>query len=187
MPRRPTDPLPEGMAKSPASRKLKTLWQYGALFHVSTRYPRKHNVPKVDRLAGILRSGLVAPAQCQDGSVRSDLHVVVTGCRVPYDSVIFLHRFGFQSHLYTICDRGRFAVFVDPDIPVLTPEDMGPNWAVLCQDEVYVPDRIALEKLIGIAVHPADADSILSELLAEFRRLQIPLCDYDGNVLWAPG
>ena len=63
---------------------------------------------------------------------------------------------------------------------------MGSNWVVLCQDEVYVPEGIALEKLLGIAIHPADADSVLSELIAEFRRSEIPLYDYDGNVLWPP-
>lgn len=166
--------------------KLKPLWHHGALFHVTTRYPRKRNAPRVDRLAGILKSGLVAPARCQDGSVCSDLQVTVTGCRLPYDSVVFLHRFGSQSFIYTICDPGRFAVFIDPDFPVLTPEDLGPEWVVLCQDEVYVPDLIPPEKLIGMAIHPSDADSVMSEFLGDFRRLELPLYDYDGNVLWPP-
>ncbi len=165
-------------------QKLRRLWQRGDLFHVATRYPRKPQAPRIDRLAGILRKGLVAPGCCQDGSVRSDLHVLVTGASVPYDSLVFLHRFGSRSYLYTICEPGRFAVFVDRSIPVLTPEDMGSNWVELCQDEVYVPDGIALEKLLGIAIHPADADSVLNELKAEFRRAEIPLYDYDGKVLW---
>jgi hypothetical protein len=165
-------------------RKLSRLWQAGALFHVTNRYPRNPQAPKIDRLAGILKSGLVAPGCCQDGSVRSDLHVLVTGACVPYDSLVFLHRFGSRSHLYTICDPGRFAVFVDPTISVLTPEDMGSNWVELCQDEVYVPTGVALEKLLGIAIHPADADPVMNELLAEFRRAEIPLYDYDGTVLW---
>jgi hypothetical protein len=186
--RRPSaDSLPNGSAELRARKKLRTLWQSGDLFHVSTRYPRRPDVPRVDRLAGILRSGLVAPARCQDGSVRSDLHVLVTGSSVPYDALVFLHRFGRRSHLYTICEPGRFAVFVDPEIPVLRPERMGSNWVVLCQDEVYVRDRIPLEKLLGIAVHPADADTVMSELTTEFRRAEIPLYDYDGNVLWPPG
>jgi hypothetical protein len=167
-------------------QKVKRLWQAGALFHVTSRYPRKPHAPRIDRLAGILRKGLVAPAHCPDGSVRSDLHVLVTGACVPYDSLVFLHRFGKRSYLYTICDPGRFAVFVDPTIPVLTPRKMGRNWAQLCQDEVYVRERVPLEKLIAIAVHPDDADSVLSELKAEFQRAQIPLYDYDGSVLWRP-
>ena len=141
----------------------------------------------MDRLAGILRKGLVAPAQCRDGSVRSDLRLVVTGCCVPYNSLVFLHRFGELSYLYTICEPGRFAVFVDPQLPVLTQEGMGDNWMVLCLDEVYVRDGVPLEKLLGIAVHPNDAETILGELTDEFRRAAIPLYDYDGNVLWPPG
>jgi hypothetical protein len=185
-PKDPADP-PDGTGESRARRKVKTLWQYGDLFHVSTRYPRKHNAPRVERLAGILKRGLVAPARCEDGSVRSDLHIVVTGCRVPYDSLVFLHRFDSPSFLYTICEPGRFAVFIDRDVPVLTPAEMGPNWAVLCLDEVYVSDHIPPEKLIAIAIHPADADSVSREFLADFRRLHLPLYDYDGNVLWPPG
>ena len=67
---------------------------------------------------------------------------------------------------------------------VLTPEAMGANWVVLCQDEVYVQDRIAPEHLIGVAVHSADAESVRSDLMADFQRLAIPLYDFDGNVVW---
>jgi len=167
-------------------KKVKSLWQFGDLFHATSRYPRKPNVPRHDRLAGILKSGLVAPARCQDGSVRSDLNIVLNGYGVPYDSLVFLHRFGPKSYIYTFCEPDRFAVFVDPTKPVLTPEDMGPEWPELCQDEVYVRDHVPLSRLIGIAVHPADADSVTGQFLAEFRRLQIPLYDYDGSVLWPP-
>ncbi len=180
-------PKPDRGPEAQARKKVRKLWQRGDLFHMCTRYPRKQNAPQVDRLAGILKSGLVAPAACQDGSVRSDLNIVVTGCSVPYDSLVFLHRFGSQSWLYTICDPGRFAVFIDPAHPVMTPDAMGPHWVELCMDEVYVQDRIALEKLTGIAVHPADADAVLSELIADFRRAEIPLYAYDGEVLWPPG
>jgi hypothetical protein len=167
-------------------KKRQTLWQTGALFHATRRYPRKPDAPRVDRLAGILQRGLVAPACCPDGLVRSDLNLTVTGCGVPYESLIFLHRFGPVSFIYTICEPGRFAVFIDPALPVLTEDDMGPHWPVLCQDEVYVRHGVAAEKLTGVAVHPADADAILRDLLGEFQRLAIPMCDYAGNVLWAP-
>ena len=180
------DPLPDGKPEPRARKDRTALWQSGDLFHVSTRYPRNPRVAGVDRLAGILRSGLLAPAACQDGSVGSDLHLVVTGTAVPYDRLVFLHRFGPQSYIYTLVEPGRFVVFVDPAILVLTPEAMGANWVVLCQDEVYVQDRIAPEHLIRFAVHSADAESVRSDLMADFRRLGIPLYDFDGNVLWKP-
>ena len=46
--------------------------------------------------------------------------------------------------------------------------------------------RVAPEHLTGIAVHPTDADSLMRELIADFRRAGIPLYDYDENVLWRP-
>jgi hypothetical protein len=181
---RPGDSLPDGQPEARARKKVNTLWRAGSLFHVTTRHPRKRQAPRVDRLAGILRRGLLAPARCQDGSVCSDLNLTVTGNSVPYDSLVFLHRFGALSFIYTFAEPGRFAVFLDPEIPVLTPEAMGPNWVELCQDEVYVPDGIGLEHFLGIAVHPADAESVLREWLAEFRRLELPLYDYDANLVW---
>jgi hypothetical protein len=182
---RKTD-TPTRRTKPRARKKRTSIWHLGALFHVTTRYPRKAHVARIDRLAGILRNGLVAPASCQDGSVRSDLNIVVTGADVPYDSLIFLHRFGEMSYIYTLDAPGRFAVFVNPDIPVLTQEAMGENWAILCQDEVYVKERIPLEHITHIAVHDGDAELVLGELLADFQRLGIPLYDYRGNVLWQP-
>lgn len=184
MPRSSPYRVPDDSAESRARKKLRALWQRGDLFHVSNRYPRKPNAPRVDRLAGILRSGLLAPAQSRDGTVLSDLSIIMTGTDVSYDSLVFLHRFGEQSPIYTIAEPNRFAVFVDPAIPVLTPESLEPNWVILCQDEVYVRDRISLEKLVGIAVHPSDAASVMSEFLHEFRRLELPLYDYRGKVLW---
>ena len=171
------------MSDQPAARVAEALWHPGALFHVVTRYPRKAKAPRVDRLAEILRKGLLAPASCWDGSVCSDLNLLVTGVAVPYESLIFLHRFGPQSGIYTFCDPGRFIVFVNPTIAVLTPEAMGANWIELCQDEVYVLDRVAPENLTGVVVHPMDADSVKTELNADFRRLGIPLFDRDGNVV----
>jgi hypothetical protein len=171
-------------AQHPPSTTRTPLWHAGALFHVSARFPRKPNAPRIDRLAGVLRNGLVAPACCQDGSISSDLNLVVNGTAVPYDSLVFLHQFGAKSWLYTIVEPGRFIVFVDPTIPVLTPEDMGKQWVILCQDEVYVRDRVGPESLVGVAVHLADVDSVRRDLIADFRRLGIPLYDIEGNVLW---
>jgi hypothetical protein len=181
------DPLPDLKPEPRARENRAELWHSGDLFHVSARYPPNPEVARVDRLAGILRNGLLAPASCQDGSVGSDLRLVVTGTAVRYDRLVFLHRFGPESSIYTLVGPGRFVVFVDPAISVLTPEAMGDNWVVLCQDEVYVQDRIAPEHLIRVTVHRADADSVISDLMADFRSLGIPLLDHDGNVLWQPG
>jgi hypothetical protein len=180
------EPLPGGGSVFRAQEQRPSPWHSGALFHTSARYPRKPHSVRVDRLAGILRNGLQAPASCPDGSVCSDLQLVVTGTSVPYDSLVFLHRFGPKSSVYTLGGPDRFSVFVDPATPVLTPEAMGAGWVVLCQDEVYVRGRIAPEDLTGVAVHHADADSVVSAFIADFRRLGIPLFDYDGNVLWEP-
>lgn len=178
------DESPKLAGKIRAGSKLKKLWQLGDLFHCTTRRPRKRGAPQVDRLAGILRNGLVAPASCDDGSVCSDLNLEVTGASAPYDSLVFLHRYGQQSWLYTISEPGRFAVFVAPEISVLTPEDMGRNWVLLCRDEVYVRERVATKDLIGIVVHPQDSDSVMDEFLPDFERLGIPLYLYDGTVIW---
>ncbi len=183
-PERFADLAPDSWAEFRAKRKVKPLWQQDDLFHATTRYPRKANAPPVDRLARILKYGLLAPAHCQDGSVLSDLSITVTGSSVPYDSLIFLHRFGPQSGIYITREPGRFAVFIDPAISVLTPETLERDWVILCRDEVYVPDYIAPEKLIGVAVHPADTETVTIEMIDDFRRLEIPLYDFGGNVLW---
>src|SRR5262245_43507281 len=101
-PRRRPDSLPDGRLGNRARNARLSLWQSGALFHAFARYPRNPGVPRADRLAGILRNGLLAPASCPDGSVRSDLHLVVTGTDMPYDSLVFLHRVGPQSWIYTM-------------------------------------------------------------------------------------
>jgi hypothetical protein len=180
-----TDPGPGGRPASRVASNFPSPWRSGNLFHVSSRYPRRPDALRVDRLAGILRLGLIAPASCQDGSVCSDLRLVVNGTAVPYDSLVFLHRFGLRSGLYTLCEPGRFMVFVDPAIPVLAPEDMGDPWVMLCQDEVYVRGRVPPESLTGVVVHPGDADAVMSDLIADFRRLGIPLYDVAGNVLFS--
>jgi len=167
--------------------KIKRLWQPGDLFHAFYRYPQRADLPKVDRLAGILRKGVVAPASCDDGSVFSDLRLVVSGVPVPYDSLVFVHRFGPLSGLYTISRPGRMIVFIAQRTPVLTPQEMGPNWVVLCRDEVYVRDRIPVENLIGMAVHPADVEQVMEQFRPDFKRLGIPLYLYDGTVVWPQG
>ena len=174
------------MSESPARTPSRDLWQPGALFHNFWRSPRRRGARQVDRLAGILANGIVSPAMCADGSVSTDLQIMVTGASMDYDRLVFLHRFGSQSYIYTTSEPGRLTLFVDPEMTVLTPKDMGTNWVILCQDEVYVRDRIAVEKIIGIVAHPADANSILAEFLLDFQRLGIPLQLYDGTTVWSP-
>ena len=172
--------------KTDASDRInpRRLWQLGDLFHATERYSRKPAASHIDRLAGILRHGLVSPGACDDGTVCSDLNIIATGLSEPYDRLVFLHRFGERSWLYTISTPGRFAIFVDPTIPVLTPEELGPKWVLLCQDEVYVRERVAVEKLIALVVHPEDADAVLAEFQPDLDRLGLPLYLYDGTALW---
>ncbi len=163
--------------------KLRRLWQRGDLFHNTARYSRKHRAP-TDRLAGILRHGLIAPGVCADGSVTSDLNIMAEGLAEPYDRLVFLHCFGDQSAIYTITMPGMFTVFVDPALPVITQADMGEKWVVLCRDEVYVRERVAVDKLTALVLHPQDAAAVLAEFQAEFERLQLPVYLYDGTLLW---
>lgn len=176
----------QGIVQSGAPGKLRRLWQMGDLFHNTARYSHKPEASQTDRLAAILRQGLVAPGACDDGSVCSDLNIIATGLAEPYDRLVFLHRFGPQSFIYTISTPGMFTVFVDPAVPVLTQEEMGQKWVVLCRDEVYVREGVTVDKLIGVVVHPEDADSVMDEFLPDFQRLGLPLYLYDGTVLWPP-
>jgi hypothetical protein len=174
------------MPMSTASKDYIALWHNGALFHAASRYPSKPRTRKVDRLASILSNGLLAPACGREHSVCSDLNLVMTGMSAPYDSLVFLHRYGPQSVIYTFMEPERFMVFVDPAFPVLTADSMGTNWIILCQDEVYVRDRVPVEKLISVVIHPEDADSVMAACSDDLRRLGIPLYDCDGEVVWKP-
>jgi hypothetical protein len=171
-------------AQSLAHSRIRQLWQPGDLFHNFSRFPERPDIPRVDRLARILTKGLVAPASCDDGSVRSDLNIAVIGAPVPYDSLVFLHRFGQKSGIYLLPRPGHFTVLVEPSVPVLTPQDMGPNWVIACRDEVYVRDRIAPEYLCGLVVHPADVDGVLKDFLPKLGALGIPVYLMDGTVIW---
>ncbi len=184
MAKRRTQKASKALADAAARQKIRKLWHMGALFHNAYRFPRKRTAPRIDRLAGILKMGLLAPAAARDASVYSDLNIVFEGSKIGYDRLVFLHRYDERSYLYTMSEPGRFTVFIDPELPVITQEDMGENWCVLCQDEVYVRDRIALDKVLGVLVNSADAESILQELSDEFRRAQIPLYNDECKVLW---
>ncbi len=170
--------------ESLARSRVKKLWQPGDLFHNFSRFPRRGGRPKVDRLAQILTNGLVAPASCEDGLVRSDLNIVVIGAPVPYDSLVFLHRFKEISGIYLFPQPGHFTVLIDPSVPVLTPQDMGKHWAVMSRDEVYVRDRIALEYLSGLVVDHADVEGVMKKFLPKLRALGIPVYLMGGTVIW---
>jgi hypothetical protein len=171
-------------AESLAHSRVRQLWRLGDLFHNFSRFPQRPDMPRVDRLARILTEGLVAPASCDDDSVRSDLNIVVIGAPVPYDSLVFLHRFGQKSGIYLSSRPGHFTVLVAPGVPVLTPQEMGPNWMILCMDEVYVRDRIAPQYFEGLVVHPADVDGVLKDFLPNLRVLGVPVYLIDGTVIW---
>jgi len=171
-------------AESLVHSRVRQLWQPGDLFHNFSRFPERPDIPRVDRLARILTKGLVAPASCDDGSVRSDLNIAVIGAPVPYDSLVFLHRFEPKSGIYLLSRPGHFTVLIEPSVPVLTPQDMGPNWMIACRDEVYVRDRIAPEHISGLVVHPADVDGVLKDFLPKLRALGIPVYLMDGTVIW---
>ncbi len=47
-------------------------------------------------------------------------------------------------------------------------------------------ERFHVGPVVGIVAHPADADSILAELLPDFQRSGIPLYLYDGTAVWPP-
>lgn len=96
-----------------------------------------------------------------------------------------LRQQGESSGNYTWITPGRSIVFVEPDLPVITQADMGKKWLVLCRDEVYVRERVAVEKLIALVVHNEDAESVPSESLPELQRLEIPLYLCDGTVVWS--
>jgi len=103
---------------------------------------------------------------------------------VPYDSLVFLHRFGPKSGIYLSSRPGHFTVLVEPSVPVLTPQDMGRNWMIACRDEVYVRDGIAPQYLGGLVVHPADVDGVLKKFLPKLRALGVPVYLMDGTVIW---
>ena len=172
--------------KEQAQDQPQRLWQMGALFHNTARFSQRRDRPQVDRLASILRQGLVAPAASTDGAAFSDLNIVAEGFAEAYDKLVFLHRYGEQSWLYTFSLPGHLTVFLDPATPVITPADLAPRWVKLSQDEVYVREHVPLERFIGMAVHPDDAEAILAEFRLEFERLNLPLYLHDGKTLIWP-
>ena len=169
-----------------ARLKIKALWQSGDIFHNFSRYPERSDHPKVDRLALILQRGLVPPGSVKDGTIFSDLNIVVTGTETSYNDVVFLHRFGPSSGLYVSSRPGFVTVLVDSSVKVLTRDQMGEHWPCLCLDEVYAKDPIAPEKMIGIVIHESDAPDVLRQFRPDFARLALPVYTIDGLVLW-PG
>jgi hypothetical protein len=88
----------------------------------------------------------MAPAHSEDGLVVSDLNITVNDTRIAYDSLVFLHRYNNdESFMYTLlgADDDKVMVVVDGETPVMTYDEMGDGWPVLCADEVYAAEPIA--------------------------------------------
>lgn len=164
--------------------RVTPLWQPGDLFHNAQRYAQRPDGPPIDRLALILERGLVAPAACDDGTVRSDLKIVVTGAPLAYDNLVFLHRFDRHSGLYLLSQPDFFTVLVESSVRVVTPASLGPSWPVLSADEVYVETRVEPRYLRGLIIHPQDREGVLKSFQLRLHELAIPLYRLDGAVLW---
>ena len=173
-----------GEASSTAFSRITELWQPGSLFHNFSRYPERVDVPRVDRLALVLEQELVAPSTSKDGAVTQNISIMVHGSSVAYDSLVFVHRLNEHSGLYLNSRPGHFTVLLEPSLAVLAPEDMGPNWPVMCDDEVYVRNPIEPHHFRGLVIHPAGAAEVLSTFLPKLEARALPVCTLDGAVLW---
>jgi hypothetical protein len=173
-------------AEDRARDRLTTLWQPGMLFHLFSRYPRRPGAARIDRLAAVLKRGLIPPALDAQGTVISDWRLQVTGSSRPYDSFVFLHEFGDDSILYLPQSSDTICCFVDRSAPIVRPEALLPDWDMLCRDEVYADSIISPQQLIGIAVDPEVVQAVYEELATEFHRLALPLYDFSGSVYWPP-
>jgi len=142
------DPLFGRQAGAPRQEEPHALWHSGALFPcVQALSPRN---PRVAVSIGL--QAFYGTDCSRRPPARMVPSVRISICSNRYRCA--LRPIGLSSSLWPsvlhlhLDEPGRFVVFVDPAILVLTPEAMGANWVVLCQDEVYVQDRIAPEHLI---------------------------------------
>ncbi|MEK7096001.1 MAG: hypothetical protein AAB896_01790, partial [Patescibacteria group bacterium] len=106
----------------------------------------------------------------------------VEGSDVPYDSVIFLHKYDPRvSFLYSIISPESICVFLKPDVPVLTSEHMGGGWPVVSQSEVYSLQPIPPQMIRAVIMPDAEALNIDDEIQRKLASLSIPLFGTDGS------
>jgi hypothetical protein len=162
-----------------APTEKKELWVEGVLFHRFKRYKETPEDQTVDRLIEILRHGLIAPGCDPSGKVKSDLNISVTGTEIPYDRVVFLHRYSEELSLpYVISnDSHDTFVFIDDRVAYLTPEEIGGSWPVISRDEVYARESISPEKIGAIAVPKPE----IEKLSIEIQDFRVPLYDLAGQ------
>lgn len=163
--------------------RVMQLWKPGNLFFNTSRYSRKKGYEHIDRLAEILRKGLIPPALDMEGTVVSDLNITVIGAKYNYSEVVFLHLFGDNSYLYIPFQDDKLCFFVDPETKFIT-NGADIRWPLLCIDEVYVPRIIEPKELIGIAVAPNTLKDVYNQFHQDFKRLSLPLYDFSGKVFW---
>jgi hypothetical protein len=165
-----------------ARDRVMELWKHGNLFFNTSRFPIKNGYEHIDRLAEILKNGLIPPSLDTKGKVISDLNIEATGFENNYNSVIFLHLFGDNSYRYIPFVENKICFFVDPKTKFKTNSDM--HWPLLCSDEVYVPRIIKPRELIGVAVAPNALKSVYGQFYRDLKRLGLPLYDFTGKAFW---
>jgi hypothetical protein len=168
------------MSRSFEKLSQKNLLYEGVLFHKFNRYVQ--NSPQdqqVDRLKEILENGLVPPGLDATGRVISDLNLEVKGTSIPYDEVVFLHKFDpHVSFPYTFIESGGAVVVLDDEkVDYKSIDHMEAGWPFMSRDEVYVHGKIPAETLGAIAVHGSEIEAVH----AEFNELSLPLYDHEGK------
>ena len=142
------------------------LFTEGTLFHRFRRFIIIDGNP-VDRLPAVLEHGLVAPAKDTLRRVVSDMagRLTVVGTTLPYDSVVFLHRYiPGVSHRYIFNDGKSALVTLEPDVPFKNAKQMGEAWPVMCMDEVYSLDSIPSKKFDSLLLPDSQLENVETEM-----------------------
>ena len=151
----------------------------GTLFHRFRRYV-KTDTERSDRLASVLERGLLAPSHDPD-RVISDLkgNFTAVGTTVPYDSVIFLHRYNSAlSARYLSLDTESVFVILKPGLAVVTPEEMPKPWIVSSRDEVYSLEPIAPGSIDTILLPNPMLEQVSKDMAAQLAARAIRLAGF---------